>query len=707
MENEYDTDLNNHEESTEQDKVISRDTPVPEEARAALVQLWNERIVEAKGYYSKSFDGMRADQSFVRGAQWKDQNGKYVANIAHRHVQQKTAFLYAKNPRVVAKTRERLLGKVWDGSNSQLMTAQQALMGAQQGAPVGPEAQTIVQEAEQAKSHNKMLKRVGDTLAILYEYNIDEQVDPFKAMLKLTVRRTITTGVGYIKLGFQRVMEMRPDVKNQLADFTQRLHTMERLAADMADGEIDKDDAEAEQLRLNIQALQKVEHALVREGLSLDYPDSTSIIPDKKCKNLRTFSGCDWVAQEYLLSPETVQEIYGVDISTHYKGYSRKGSDDSGVAAEATAEMEAREETREDGVRSEALVWECYSRLDGLVYVVCDGYPEFLEEPAEPDVYTERFWPWFPVVFNEVDDPSNIFPPSDVTLIRDMQEEYNRSRQGLREHRKANRPKTAVAAGVLDEEDIAKLQSHPANAVLELNALAPGQSIDQVLQAVKGPPIDPALYEVNSVYEDILRVVGVQEATMGSVSGATATETSIAQSSQSSATQSNVDDLDDMLTLLARSAGQILFKETSLPTVEKIVGDGAVWPEMTMEDIASEIYLQIEAGSTGRPNQAQEIQNAERIFPLLMQIPGIDPEWLGRELIKRLDDRIDLSEAFAAQQQSIVSQNQNQQPTQGAPGEDPAEQGAEGGNNTPTPEESQAPDLGQMVQDVVGGLMQQ
>ena len=194
---------------------------------------------------------------------------------------------------------------------------------------------------------------------------------------------------------------------------------------------------------------------------------------------------------------------------------------------------------------------------------------------------------------------------------------------------------------------------------------------------------------------------------MGSVSGATATETSIAQSSQSSATQSNVDDLDDMLTLLARSAGQILFKETSLPTVEKIVGDGAVWPEMTMEDIASEIYLQIEAGSTGRPNQAQEIQNAERIFPLLMQIPGIDPEWLGRELIKRLDDRIDLSEAFAAQQQSIVSQNQNQQPTQGAPGEDPAEQGAEGGNNTPTPEESQAPDLGQMVQDVVGGLMQQ
>ena len=579
-------------------------------------------------------------------------------------------------------------------------------MGAQQGAPVSPEAQQIVQEAERAKSHNQMLKRVGDTLAYLYEYNLDEQIDPFKSMLKLTVRRTITTGVGYIKLGFQRVMEMRPDVKNQLADFTQRLHTMERLAADMADGEINEHDAEADQLRLSINALQKVDQALVREGLALDYPDSTSIIPDQKCKNLRTFSGCDWVAQEYLLTPETVQEIYGVDVSTHYKGYSSQRGEE-GAAAEAVSEMEARDEDRVNKKRPEAMVWEIYSRLDGLVYVICDGYPEFLEEPAEPDVFTERFWPWFPVIFNEVDDPSDVFPPSDVSLIRDMQMEYNRSRQGLREHRRANRPKTAVAAGVLDEEDINKLQNHPANAVLELNALAPGQSIDQVLQSVKGPPIDPALYEVNSVYEDILRVVGVQEATMGSVSGATATETSIAQSSQSSATQSNVDDLDEVLTLLARSAGQILFKETSVQTVEKIVGDGAVWPEMSLEDIASEIFLQIEAGSTGRPNQAQEIQNAERLFPLLMQMPGLDPEWLARELIKRLDDRIDINDAFISNAPSIVSQNQNSQPTQGAPGDDPEAQGAEGGSNTPTPTESAPPELGEMVQNVIGGMMQQ
>jgi len=692
MDNEYDTDLNN--ETGAGDKVIMRERPDPKEARASLVRKWQSRVAGAKSHFEKTFKGMRADQQFVRGKQWGTQQRqeRYVANVAHRHVQQKTAFLYAKNPRVSAKTRARLVGTVWDGSNKHLMTAMQALAG---GEP-SPEAQAIVREAETARSHNQMLRRVGDTLAHLYEYNLDEQTDPFKSMLKLTVRRAVTTGVGYVKLGFQRVMETRPDVKSKIADYSQRLATLERLAADTADGEIKKDDSGAEELRLSIQALQKEEQVLLREGLAFDYPNSASIIPDPKCTNLRTFSGCDWVAQEYLLPPETIQEVYGIDVGNHYRGYSKQNDEGGDLIAEVVGQMEAGSDEGESTGQPNAMVWEIYHRADGLVYVICDGYPDFLQEPEAPDVYLERFWPWFPLVLNEVDDPSDVFPPSDVALIRDMQHEYNRARQGLREHRRANRPKTAVAAGVLDEEDVSKLQTHPANAVIELNALAPGQSVDQVLQPVKNPPIDPALYEVHSVYEDILRVVGVQEATLGSVSGATATETSIAQSSQASATQSNVDDLDEVLTLVARAAGQILFAETSEETVKRIVGPGAVWPRMSREDIAAEIFLEIESGSTGRPNQAQEIQNAERIFPLLLQIPGISPEWLAKELLRRLDDRINLAEAFDVDMASVVAQNQNTQPATGDSQTDPQAQGPQGGANTPTPEQPPVPELGGM-----------
>ena len=109
---------------------------------------------------------------------------------------------------------------------------------------------------------------------------------------------------------------------------------------------------------------------------------------------------------------------------------------------------------------------------------------------------------------------------------------------------------------------------------------------------------------------------------------------------------SNIDDLNDLMTQLARNGGQILLTEVSRPTVEKIVGVGCVWPEMSRQDIAQEVLLEIEAGSMGRPNAAQEVATAQRVYPLLIQLPGIDPEFLAKDLLRRMDDRLDLTQAF-------------------------------------------------------------
>jgi hypothetical protein len=40
-----------------------------------------------------------------------------------------------------------------------------------------------------------------------------------------------------------------------------------------------------------------------------------------------------------------------------------------------------------------------------------------------------------------------------------------------------------------------------------------------------------------------------------------------------------------------------------------------------------------------------------------MQIPGINPEWLAKEMLRRLDDRMDLSQAFLSQLPSIMALN--------------------------------------------------
>src|SRR6185436_18647460 len=164
--------------------------------------------------------------------------------------------------------------------------------------------------------------------------------------------------------------------------------------------------------------------------------------------------------------------------------------------------------------------------------------------------------------------------------------ELNRSRQGLREHRVANRPKTAYAEGTLSEDDLKAFRDHPVNALIGIAGLQPGQDINQVLQAVKGAPIDPNLYEVNPIFQDLMRAVGVQEADIGGTAGDTATETSIAAASKASATGSSIDDIDDTLTGIARAAGQILLLNVAEETVKEIVGPGAMWPVLTKAEVA-------------------------------------------------------------------------------------------------------------------------
>ena len=400
---------------------------------------------------------------------------------------------------------------------------------------------------------------------------------------------------------------------------------------------------------------------VVREGLTFDYPMSTSIIPDPKLISLREFLGADWVAEEYILSPNDVKEIYEVDVGKSYNAY--KGVDDSVTVTSRQGFVVLQDKTSKTEVREgndgrSCCVWEVYNRKDGLVYTLCDGYPDFLREPASPEVYTDRFWPWWPLTLNETDHETMVFPPSDVKLIRDMQMDYNRGRQGIREHRRAARPKTVVAAGMVDQEDLEKLSNHPDNAIIELNGLQPGQKVEDLLQAFRGPPIDPNLYEVEQTFTDMMRVSGIQDANIGATSGGpSATQSNIAEASRATAMGSNIDDIDDLLSGIARTGSQILLQECSVDTVKRIVGEGAVWPDMSRQQISDELWLQIEAGSTGRPNQAQEIANAERLFPLLLQIPGIKPEWLAKELIKRLDDKLDITNAFQSMLPSIIAMN--------------------------------------------------
>ena len=65
-----------------------------------------------------------------------------------------------------------------------------------------------------------------------------------------------------------------------------------------------------------------------------------------------------------------------------------------------------------------------------------------------------------------------------------------------------------------------------------------------------------------------------------------------------------------------------------------------------------------------------------------MQLPGVKPQFLAKEAIKRMDDKIDTDEAVAEGLPSITSMNSGKLP--GMPGQaDPNAQGPQGANNNP------------------------
>lgn len=665
----------------DQEQQSSAAEPEVSDARRKLVGDWCQKVKDAKYHWKETFDRMREDMRFAKGKQWSDQgknDPRYIANIVKRHLHQRTAALYAKDPKAVARRRERMDFEIWNGDTNQLLAAwQQIQMAMQQGQDprmAMPQQMALIQDFQQGSQTRTQMDRVAKTLEILFHYFLGQQRFGFKRQMKQMVRRALTTGVGYIKLGFQRELERDPHTESRLEDITERLAYVERLMVDAQEGDMDPMSAEAEQLRLTIEELQEQVEVVIREGLVFDFPQSTAIIPDPKTRSIEGgFIGADWIAEEFQKTPEEIEEIYGVDIGSRYERYQDPG---------APEDEPERAPKRDDAVnkgKGLATLWEIYDRKSGLKYAVVEGYPDFLEDPEPPYPLTDRFFPIYPLTFNQTEDEDDPFPLSDVHELIHIQKEYNRAKEALRQHRIANRPLYVGPAGVLENKDQRSLANHAAHAFIPLQGLQPGQNIGHLLQPVQKVPIDPNLYEVSTLYNDLLRVSGDQEANLGGTSKATAFEVGVAEQSRVSSITSNIDDMDELLSEVSRDAGKVLILEMSVEQVMQIVGPGAVWPELTREQLAEELLLEIEAGSSGRPNRTQQIANFERVAPFLMQIPGISPQWMAEYVLKILDDKLDIKDAIIAGLPSMVAMNGMQQASTGDASTDPAAQGPAGG----------------------------
>ena len=648
-------------ESSENAVSESTDLSIPEDEKKN-VSRWLERIMRAEKVHSKAFKRMRKSMDLVAfgGNKAWAESDKYTVSIIARHINLAVAQLYAKNPKASVTRKQLMLHQVWDGSMDTLQTA---LLQAQTGDPVAVEQATLLlQDIQAAKNYNLLADRTARTLEILWDHVLDEQTLGTKKQLKALVRRAKVNGVGYVKMGFQREFEPTPELDERIQDNTQHIAHAEQLAREVNRGDVENDSADMAELKSTVDGLQQ-QIPLVREGIVFSYPKSTRIIIDPDCDSLKTLSGAKWLAEKIFLTERQIEEVYDVKLE--------------GKRAQAVKALDL--ESDMEGDKGAIRVYEIQDRISGMFVTICEGHDGYLKAPELPPVFLERFYTIFPLVFNEVEHETELFPASDAWRARHIQDEYNRARQGLREHRIAARPYYVARAGVFEDDEKNRMQNRSAFELIEVKALQDNQSVDAVLQRGPAAPIDQNLYETASINEDLLRTVGAQEANLGGLSGATATESSIAEGSRTSAVAADVDDLDQLLTDLARAGGIVLLMEMSKEMVIEIAGPGAVWPDAPPSrlELAKELMLDIRAGSSGRPNQAAEIANLERGAPLLLQLPGVSPEPLARKYAGLLD--LDPDELYQAGAMSIVAQNQLAGAAPPPNGSVPAAQGGQGG----------------------------
>lgn len=684
-------------------------TPMPEQASAQdpkdeqtesskrAVHVWLERIHSAKRKWEPDFKRMKENARFAAGWQWPDQeqmdDDRYIVNVTNQVVNQKVATLYARNPTVVFKKRERLFYQIWDG---RIETLAQAVQKAQAGAQMGvmPDMQTmaLIQDYSNGQRLKQLLDKVGQTLEILYKWMCDETEPDFKKQMKQMVRRVVITGVAYVKQEFER-SNMNDLMEASSLDVSQvkRAKLAQFYMDKLSKGDLDVDDERVFYLKGLLEGLQagtQYEDQAPKERLTYNFPKSWHLIPDESCTNIDGFIGADWVAEQFLPTLEEVCAFFQVEIqpTAVTKFYNDNGQETELKDFLITPDGKTfKKDPR-------VCVYEVYNKRDKTHLFLLDGWPDFLVAPMPVEPCTKHFWPWYSVTFNDIeacDDnelPVSPFPPSDVQQMKSAQLERNRMREELRNTRKAKVPKTLVFKGLLSltEGDKDKLMTAPSNGIIEVDAMPQSGKLSDAIAAWPTQPLEPAVYDVSTTDQDVLMATGLQEANIGPApkgkNRESATAASIAEQSRITKSASNVDDLDGLLSDLALNGGQLLLQECSPDTIRQVVGPGAVWPMADKQDFIDLIYLEVEAASSGRPNKAMEVSNWERLGPILQQL-GANPHWMVRETVKRLDDRMDVADAFP------LVPPQNVPPAWGvqSPQQDGQQGGGESGTSQPPP----------------------
>lgn len=473
-----------------------------------------------------------------------------------------------------------------------------------------------VRPAESASpARYQVVKRFARTARVVVQHEWREA--KLKEQIRRQIRSTLTTGVGWIKVGVQTATGPDPEIAREIEDARQQIIHIEALIEQIKDDQaaLQTQEAARASIRDNIAALEQRLQVTVATGLIYDVVQAENLIVLGDLADLQDYRWASAIVERIWYTPEQAREKFGLSAEklSQAKTYTERHSGGTG------------REQNDSPTGEQAVflcVYEIWSKQDQTVYTVLDGVDGYVRAPFSPDPVARRFYPYFLYATNWIDGRK--WPASDVEDWVDLQDEFCEARSRFRTHRRRAMPARVVDSQVISDTATQKKLTEPeTNELIPVNNPQPDKPIENLVGVLSYPHVDLALYDTAPIRADLMLVSGIQDADRGAVFTAkTATEAEIQEKGNINRLSSRIDVLEDMLSELAKYTLEMCLQIFAAADVTRIAGEGAAWP--SLQESRDELYemldVDIQGGSTGKPNLLAQQQAWAVLLPQTQQM---------------------------------------------------------------------------------------
>jgi hypothetical protein len=602
------------------------------ETERKLVKQKMIEYAEARDFDKAARMTYAQDRKYAAGL--SDPSWASDANLIGSFIDILTSFLYAQNPDVSVKAAEQV-GNQPNDDNTQFAESMELIVS--------------------ALWRKAILKKAA----------------------KRMVRSSLSVGIGWVKALMWSAKRPQPTVEKEL-------HTAEAQAARLSEqitiarekGD-DCDDTLVNQAHIAalIAGLRAKIMLNKNYGMNVDHCRSEDIQISLDVSSTQDYLSADWMSEDIYKPKKSLRALFPVlteeDVQRATVYYQKN------VPANAKGDIlqAATGDEASDGTYSKVApttqmgggkpvefvkIVEFWDRRDSNIYTMCDGIERWLVVPYVPPQASTRFYPYFGLELFPVDGHRH--PQSLAWRLRKLQDEYAACRSNQRLTRERSIPGLIFNRGAMSPEDAKKLES---SVIAEMVGIAPTDinvPLQTIIMAKPLPTVDTRLWDSSSIRMDMESISGVQEALQQQTSQQpkTATEAQIQQTGFASRTAADRDTLEDVLTDLAIYTGETSIQEIDPNAAQRIAGPMVFWPAgMDVQDLLTMVDIQIDAGTTGKPNMQADKANWATILPMLQklvvqvrQVQQTDPaladalKALLEETLKRMDDRLDINQFF-------------------------------------------------------------